>query len=336
MNNLSTVDAGRMHDIEFQFRAMKPKFGELLPATVTPDRFVRSLLMSVEKTPKLMNCDFPTLVSAAMSAAVLGLECDGATGQAFILPYGRRAQLIIGYKGYNTMAARSGWTITSSVVREGDEFDYQTGSHPYINHKPTLGGEPNRRLIGVWATARHNSQPPIVLVMSIDEVEQVKQKSAAKNRSDSPWNDAGIGYAAMAEKTARRRLARSMPLNTMVLASAMEEAHEERGLLSYIDERGKVITDESQVIEEAKPNEPVPVELPPKFELYFADGKTVGCEDIIEFVKKTSEYIGKAIDAGKLDAFMDKNKSHLGLIALAYPKEMSGIVSLLDWHGVKL
>jgi phage RecT family recombinase len=71
-----------------------------------------------------------------MSAACLGLEVDGVTGQAYLIPFKGRAQLVVGYKGYNTLAARSGITITGAVVREGDEFDYQLGSAAFVRHKP--------------------------------------------------------------------------------------------------------------------------------------------------------------------------------------------------------
>jgi phage RecT family recombinase len=69
------------------------------------------------------------LFNSAMSAAVLGLEVDGVTGQAYLIPFAGKAQLVIGYKGFNTLAARSGITITGAVVREGDEFDFELGSN---------------------------------------------------------------------------------------------------------------------------------------------------------------------------------------------------------------
>ena len=42
------------------------------------------------------------------------LEVDGVTGQAFLIPFKGRAQLVIGYKGFNTLAARSGLTVTGA------------------------------------------------------------------------------------------------------------------------------------------------------------------------------------------------------------------------------
>src|SRR5215472_6358831 len=110
--------------LEHQFAPLTGKFTQVLAVpgvTLTAPRLIRSVLVSVERNPKLMHCTRQSLFNAAMSAACLGLECDGVTGQAFLIPFEVRgtptAQLVIGYKGYNTMAARSGITITGEVVR---------------------------------------------------------------------------------------------------------------------------------------------------------------------------------------------------------------------------
>jgi hypothetical protein len=58
---------------------------------------------------------------------------------------------------------------------------------------------------------------------------------------ESPWNDPAIGFFAMCSKTAKRRLARMMPLNVMQHASRLEEAFEEQGRLAYIDPAKGVI-----------------------------------------------------------------------------------------------
>jgi hypothetical protein len=62
----------------------------------------------------------------------------------------------------------------------------------------------------------------------------VKAKSPGAARSDSPWNDPAIGFPAMCQKTAKRRLARSMPLNVMQQAARMDEAVDEQGAPAWI------------------------------------------------------------------------------------------------------
>jgi recombinational DNA repair protein RecT len=136
----------------------------------------------------------------------------------------------------NTIAARSGYTVTAGVVRQGDDFEYNLGTGAYARHKPKLGN--TARIVGAWAVAEAVGYTPIVAVLSIDEILAVKAKSPGAKKSDSPWNDSAIGFPAMAEKTVRRRLARSMPLNTkthdFLLAARMEEAFEEQGKTSHL------------------------------------------------------------------------------------------------------
>lgn len=239
--------------LEDQLKPLAPRLAEVLGNRMPVERLIRTIVVSVERAPKLLDCDRQSLFNAAMSAAVLGLEVDGTTGQAFLIPYGSKAQLVIGYKGFNTLGARSGYTVTGAVVREGDEFDYQLGTQAYIRHRPV--GDSDKRIVSAWAVASSLSLPPIISVLSIDEIMDVKAKSPGARKTDSPWNDPNIGFPAMAEKTAKRRLARSMPLNVFALAARMEEAVWEQGKPAWIDPaRGLQINGEAPAIVQVQPS----------------------------------------------------------------------------------
>jgi recombination protein RecT len=233
--------------LENQLKPLAPRLEMVLDKRVPVERLMQTIMISCERLPALLKCDRQSLFNSAMSAAVLGLEVDGVTGQAYLIPFAGKAQLVIGYKGFNTLAARSGITITGAVVREGDEFDYELGSSGYVRHKPLLNGA-GRRIIGAWACATSNTRPAVHAVMGADELLAVKAKSPGAKRSDSPWNDPTIGYPAMCEKTVKRRLARSMPLNIMQLAARLDEAVDEQGMPARIDpERGVIV--EGEIVE---------------------------------------------------------------------------------------
>ena len=239
--------------LEKQLAPLAPSLAEALGRTMPVERLIRTVVLSAERLPKLLACDRQSLFNAAMSAAVLGLEVDGVTGQAFLIPFKGRAQLVIGYKGYNTMAARSGIAITGAVVREGDEFDYELGDKAFVRHKPKLGNI--GRIVGAWACAASLSRPAVVSVMGIDELNAVKAKSpAVRGGADTPWNDPSIGFPAMCEKTVKRRLARSLPLNVMQLAARMDEAVDEEGRGAWINpDKGVVVDGEVIAPREASP-----------------------------------------------------------------------------------
>lgn len=212
--------------VERELTARQPLFLDVLPKSLSPARLFRTVMVSLERTPRLMQCTQQSIINAAMTAAVLGLEVDGVTGQGFLVPYKDVATFQIGYKGYNTLAARAGITINGGVVREGDVFDFKLGTGAYVDHRPKLNGN-GRKIIGAWATAEANGRPAIVAVMSFDEILAIKARSAGAKKQDSPWNDMnGPGFAAMCEKTVKRRLARSLPLTVMTQAAALDDQHE--------------------------------------------------------------------------------------------------------------
>jgi recombination protein RecT len=235
---------------ENTLRPLTSHFEQALGNAMPVARLMRSIMISVERNPKLLtHADRQSLLNAAMSAACLGLEVDGITGQAFFIPFKGKAQLVIGYKGMSTMAARSGFTVQGEVVRDGDPFDYELGDRGFVRHKPKLGNRGD--IIAAWATASSLTRPAIVSVLGIDDLMAIRAKSpAVKGNADTPWNEMTIGFPAMCSKSVKRRLGRSMPLNAdprFHLAANMEEAFEERGRLSWIDpQRGLQIEGEAQ------------------------------------------------------------------------------------------
>lgn len=241
--------------LETQLAPLAPRFEQALAGMLPVDRLIQSVLISVERTPALLDCSRDSILRSAMSAACLGLPIDGVTGQSFMIPFKERgtpkAQLVIGYKGFNSLGARADLTITGKVVREGEPFDYELGSAGFVRHKPL--GDISKRITHAWAVARHRFRPPIVEVMSIDELMAVKDKSPGARRSDSPWNEPRIGFPAMCEKTPKRRLARSFPMAPGPLAAyhtaaRMDEAYEEQGLPSHVTERGLEIEGHAEPI----------------------------------------------------------------------------------------
>ena len=232
---------------EGQLKPLAPRFAEVLPATITPDRLIRTAwCCRSSASPRLLECD-PAIAVQRHRDVGRGARPRSRRRhrpRAFLIPFKNRAQLVIGYKGYNTMAARSGITITGKTVREGDKFDFDL-AEGWVMHKPELGNK--GRIIAAWAKAAANGRPAIVEVLSIDDLMAVKAKSPGAARGDSPWNDPAIGFPAMCEKTAKRRLARSLPLNIMHLAARMDEAVDEQGHAAFIS-ADKTVVVEGEVI----------------------------------------------------------------------------------------
>jgi recombination protein RecT len=277
--------------LEQQLQIYERPFARVLGAVMAPARLMQTVVNACDRNRELLACDRETLFSAAMTFATLGLEVDGVTGQGYLVPFKETrnnrtvVQPIIGYKGYNTLGARSGLTISGGVVREDDEFDYREGTAAFVHHRRKLGGETERRILAAWATATANDRPATVKVLSIDEIIAIKAKSP--RGSKPPWSDPSIGFPAMAEKSTKRRLARDMPLNVFQAAARMEEVFEEQAKPAWIHPDKGVIDGNGIIAPNYNDQTPTTAELisPPTLEERAREAADRGTEAVRAFCR---------------------------------------------------
>lgn len=187
----------------------KPRIMDAIAAGVDFDRLARVTVSQIRKTPALMKCDPASLAGAIQEAGRLGVE-PGLLGQAYLVPYGREATLIIGYRGLVELARRSGHIakIEARTVHANDVFDVEYGTDAKFRHKPDLFGD-RGEMIGVYAEATYRDGGTVQReFMTRAEVDSIKARSKA-GRS-GPWVD---HYEEMAKKTAVRRLIKMLPLS---------------------------------------------------------------------------------------------------------------------------
>lgn len=246
--------------IERELTSRKPILMEVLPKELPPQRLIRTIIIACEKTPRLLTCTMPSIISSAYTAAVLGLEVDGVTGQGFLVPYGGAATFQVGYKGYATIGARSGIAVNSGVVREGDDFQYELGTDGFVRHRPSLDGRQGRRIIAAWATGTAIGRPPIFAVMPYPDILEIMKKSAGAKKPESPWNDLqGRGHEAMCAKTAIRRMGSAVPVIAFQQAVFIDN-QSDLGKRAYLRPDGATVID-ADVVEE-KPGSPYPRSAP--------------------------------------------------------------------------
>ena len=201
----------------------KSQIQAALPKHLDADRLARISLTTIRQTPKLLECDPLSLVKCIMQAAALGLEPDPLLGRAYLVPYGREVQLIIGYRGLIDLARRSGeiQSIEAHVVYEADEWDYAYGLEPRLFHRPA-DTEKRGKVVAAWALARFKDGGYQFEVMNLSELEAVRRSSRAGN------NGTWVSHTAeMYRKTVLRRLGKLLPLSpTLSSHLAKEEAIE--------------------------------------------------------------------------------------------------------------
>lgn len=190
---------------------VKPQISLALPKHATADRFLRVALTQIRRNPKLMDCTKESLLGAIVQSAQLGLEPDGMTGFAYLVPYGRECTLIPGYKGLMSLARNAGiGRISARVICKNDDWDFEEGLNPRLFHKPNLKGERGEPIL-YYATAnfRQGGELAAYEVMTLAEIEAVMNRSKAAKSGFSPWK---TDFDAMAKKTVIRRMLKTAPV----------------------------------------------------------------------------------------------------------------------------
>jgi recombination protein RecT len=184
---------------------------------VDVDRLIKQAAIAAIETPQLGNCDRSSLVLSVARVCELGLDLSKTLGQAYLIPYGNKATLIIGYKGLIELAYRSGRVkmIDAREVRDGDTFSWTGGTSPSVHHEPAPLGK-RGDLIGVYCIIDMADGARKVEVMDKNEVEAIRRRSRSGN--SGPWQ---TDYSRMATKTVIRRACQQLPLSPQ-LKKAME------------------------------------------------------------------------------------------------------------------
>lgn len=205
-------------------KKMEYQIAEAMPKHMNIERLSRIALTTIRTTPKLLECSIPSLMGAVMQAAQLGLE-PGLIGHCYIIPYGKEATFIIGYKGMIDLARRSGniQSIAAHEVYENDFIELTYGLEENLQHvpwflrkdeKPTESG----KVIGAYMVAKFNDGGHFIHYMPISEIEAHRKRSKAAN--NGPWV---TDYTEMCKKTVVRSGWKWLPISVEIASAVMQD-----------------------------------------------------------------------------------------------------------------
>lgn len=193
----------------------KTQIAKALPAHISPDKFVRTVLTAVTQTPDLLQVDRRTLFNACVKCAADGLVPDNREAALVVFNvkskdsgWTKTAQYMPMVRGLIKLARQSGEiaTITANIVREGDEFEYVLGDEERLIHRPNLETQGAPKLVYATATFKDGSRQREVLTMA----DVAKSRAVSKAKDDGPWVK---WFDEMAKKTAIRRLLKYVSLS---------------------------------------------------------------------------------------------------------------------------
>lgn len=186
-------------------------------------KFLSSVMSSVQKIPKLLECDQLSVVNSFMTMAQLGLMPSDVSGEAYVLPYGDKAQFQLGYQGLITLFYRAGGqSVRAEIVRENDVFSFDNG---IIRHKIDYKKSMEKRgaPIGAYAVALVNGHEMSQYMNQEDILKQAKQFSKSFSTSFTPWKEVNDPNLFMWRKTVLKQLGKFLPKNETIFKAIAED-----------------------------------------------------------------------------------------------------------------
>lgn len=235
---------------------VKAKFNEILKDNA--NGFMANLAVMVNNSTALSKCDPTTIISAAVVSASLNLPLDPNLGFAYVIPYGDKAQFIMGYKGIVQLAMRSGQykTINVTEVYEGELISENRITGDYVFDMSTRSSD---KIIGFAAYFSLVNGYEKTIYWAVDQVESHgKRFSQTYKKGFGLWKD---DFISMGKKTVLKSLLSKWGILSIEMQKAIKfdqavvkDAETED--IEYVDAEDLKSFDKEEPIEAKKANEP--------------------------------------------------------------------------------
>lgn len=248
--------------IQAYFKKIESQIAEALPKHMNIERMSRIALTTIRTNPKLLECNLPSLAAAVMQAAQLGLE-PGLIGHCYIIPYGKEATFIIGYKGMIDLARRSGQikSISAQIVYDNDLIELEYGLEDKLKHVPwhlrtDKQAKASGTIKGAYMVAQFKDGGHYIHYMPYEEIVQHRDRSAgytnAKkyNRTDNPWIS---DEPEMCKKTVIRSGFKYLPISVEIAQLATKDESTYKDIKEVTNDQIIDITSTSNVSQNQEP-----------------------------------------------------------------------------------
>lgn len=241
----NTEPASPAATIGAYLKKMESQIAQAMPKHMNIERLSRIAITTIRTNPKLLECTLPSLMGAVMQSAQLGLE-PGLLGHCYILPYGKEAQFIIGYKGMIDLARRSGHiqSIGAHVVYENDFIELVYGLDDKLTHIPwhLRSDKPQTQsgaIKGAYMVAKFKDGGHQIHYMPYSEILQHRDRSkgyenAVKyGKKDNPWIS---DEPEMCKKTVVRSGWKFLPISVEIASAVTKDEAVHKDIVTSKDD----------------------------------------------------------------------------------------------------
>jgi phage RecT family recombinase len=187
---------------------MLPQVKQRYPDLPITSSDIVMLAKSGERCPELLQCSVPSIMGSLVEARSMGWGVDGMTGQAYLVPFSKKATLMPGYRGWMDLIRRSGQCEPSmDTIHDCDVFawDGNTFSKPNI-HVSAQGDRRSKPITGAYVQGLFYQQgftktfywPYAQIIAHRDRYSQAWKRSP---KQDNPWHPEHPGHWVMCAKT---------------------------------------------------------------------------------------------------------------------------------------
>jgi recombination protein RecT len=214
----------RYEDVRAWFNRpeVKNQLARLAPSHIDVTKVLETAFQVIKENNNLLNCEKRSLIAGIMGGLDLGLSFKKELGQAYLVPFKSKggslvATLIIGYRGYITLAKNSGEVtkVSAHAVYANDRFEVEYGTDEKLLHVPSEGDRGDFK--GAYCVFFYKDGTTSFEYMGRKTIDAHRSRSKAAD--SGPWV---TDFEEMAVKTTVRHHAKFTPLSTERLAKAAD------------------------------------------------------------------------------------------------------------------
>jgi recombination protein RecT len=136
----------------------------------------------ISQNEALQKCDANSVVLGIINLSNMGLDLSNTTNEAYLIPYGSKAQIQISYKGFEKLAYQTGKVklIKCETIYNLDYLKKEDNIYVYDEPKEQIFND-NKEAIGYIATIVFSDGVTFQEKMSIKEMKDFKKEYSKGN-----------------------------------------------------------------------------------------------------------------------------------------------------------